>query len=219
MGWLDGEDADPTRDAVYDAIHGITEDVIRRGFLDGRGPEIILRILDGCRDAVMAAPFEGGTGPDGHEHKTSAVATVVLHYLLAMLLIPSQRKTEFDGVPVDIAIPDTRTLRTDWNSCIVLCILSSTDPAHVEAKIAEARRIQPNRDNIWVVSPGRVDADCHRTFVIRLGDGGDGGGADPDRATAAADGQTTHPFPAITDAIVRFLDEKKSAKFRMFRAV
>lgn len=203
------QEADPVRDAVYASIGRVTEDAIQREFLGGRGAAAVRRVIDGCWDAVMALPGGAGDGsaPSAEERqvRASAAATVLLHYLLTILLVPSQRKTVHDGVPVDVAIPDTRTLRTDWNSCLVVCILSSTDPAYVEGRMVEAGRIQPNRDNIWAVSPGPAGTG-HKTFVM----GPDGGNGGPDAGI---------PFQDMADAVIGFLDKAGSARLRLFRAV
>jgi len=184
------EEPNPIRDIVYQKLERLTEKKIQEGFLQGEGPKIIDEIVSDCRDGVLGTPGED-------DEKIGTMAAVLLHYLCTALLIPAQRKTALDGVRIDIAIPDTRTLRTHWNSGIVLCILTSTEGAYVEQRISDARRVQPNRENIWLVSPRPIGSE-HRTFVV---------------------GSEENSFSQIIAQINEFLDRSKSAKFRMFKAV
>jgi len=186
---MDGE-PNPIRDIVYRKLERLTERKIQEGFIRGDGPRIIDEIVSDCRDGVLGTP-----GDD--EEKIGTMATVLLHYLCSSLLIPAQRKAVLDGVCIDMVIPDTKTLKTSWNSSVVLCILTSTERAYVEQRISDARRIQPNRENIWVVSPKPVGSEC-RTFVV---------------------GSEENPFSQIIARINEFLDRSRSVKFRIFKAV
>ena len=85
--------------------------------------------------------------------------TVLLHYLLSVLGVPSQRKVEMDGVGIDIAVPDLAALRRRPASALLVCI---TCPEGAAGAAREAARIQPNRRNVWMACPAKVPG--HRTF-------------------------------------------------------
>jgi len=186
---MDGEPS-PIRDIVYQKLERLTEKKIQEGFLQGDGPRIIDEIVSDCRDGVLGTPGED-------EEKIGTMVTVLMHYLCSSLLIPTQRKATLDDVYIDIVIPDTKTLKTSWNSSIVLCILTSTEKTYVEQRISDARRIQPNQENIWLVSPKPVDSE-YKTFVV---------------------GSEENPFSQIIARINEFLDKNRSVKFRIFKAV
>lgn len=177
--------SDPVRDAVYSMIDGLTEERIRDMFLKGDGGSVIRDIVSGCASVTL-----------GDHARMAGVATVLLHYLLTLLLIPSQRKTVLDGISVDIAIPDTVTLQTNWNSALVLCILESIDARYVESRICDARKIQPNLQNIWLVSPAPVCAP-YNVFVI----------------------DAAESFSGIIQHINEFLAKNDASRFRIFKAV
>jgi len=183
------EEPDPIRDIVYERLGQTTEEEIQSIFLRGEGPRLVAEIVRHCAGKIEGLPGDG-------DEKTAAMATVLMHYLCTVLLVPTQRKTEMDGVHVDIAIPDTRTLKTNWNSGIVLCILVSTERGYVERRIAEAKKVQPNQENIWIIAPRPVDSD-HTTFVI-----------DSEECS----------FSRIIGSINEFLDKNRSARFKIFKA-
>ncbi len=185
------DEPNPVRDIVYQKLGQISERRIQEGFLQGGGPGIIDELVSDCMDGVLGVP-----GSD--VENIGMMATVLMHYLCTILLIPTQRKTTLDGVHIDIVIPDTRTLKTNWNSSIVLCILTSAEKTHVEQRIADARRIQPNQENIWIISPVPIDTE-YKTFTV---------------------GSREKPaFAEIVDHINAFLEKNRSARFRIFKAV
>ncbi len=184
------EEPDPIRDIVYQRLDKPSEKGIQEEFLQGNGREVIDELVSSCMDDILEVP-------GSPEENIAAMATVLMHYLCTTLLIPAQRKTVLDGTCIDIVIPDTRTLKTNWNSSVVLCILTSSERTHVEQRIADARRIQPNQENIWIISPGPVETE-YRTFTI---------------------GSHENPFSSIIDRINEFLEKNRSARFRIFKAV
>ena len=182
-------DSDPIKDIVYRSIERFTEEEIQMAFLHKKGPEIINSIVSECICAIQ--DLTGET-----DENVCVMATVLMHYLCTILLIPTQRKTTLDDVYLDIVVPDTKTLRTAWNSSLVICMLSSTEQEYIKGRIADVERIQPNRGNIWLVSPGHINV-RYKTFVIRYGGS----------------------FSEIIDQINEFLKNNRSAKFRIFKAV
>ncbi len=181
---------EPIRDIVYQRIADLTEAVIQEGFVRNNGPKIIDDIVSGCIGRVRRLP--GDT-----DENIGIMATVIMHYLLTCLLIPSHRKVEVDDIPIDVVIPDIKTLGTSWNSCIILCILDCIDKECIERKISDAAKVQPNHDNIWIIAPRHIDVG-YRTFAI---------------------GSMKCPFSGIITQINEFLDGNKSSRFRIFKAV
>ena len=184
------EEPNPIRDIIYQKLERLTEQKIQEEFLQGNGSKIINEIISDCKNGVLETPGE-------EDEKIGTMATVLMHYLCTNLLIPTQRKTTLDDVYIDIVIPDTKTLKINWNSSIVLCILTSTEKSQVEQRISDMKKIQPNQENIWIISPKPLDLE-YKTFVV--------------------DSQE-NSFSEIINHINRFLDKNKSAKFRIFKAV
>ena len=165
-------DPDLVRDIVYQKLEGLTKAGIQERFLRGRGPQTITEIMSHCRDGIRGMRGGGGGGgdddddddDDGYDKTMAAAATVLMHYLCTVLLIPAQRRVTVKGIGIDMAIPDTRTLSTNGDHAVVLCILESVRRPYVDARIADAKKVQPDPGNLWVISPRPVDTG-HRTFV------------------------------------------------------
>ena len=98
------------------------------------------------------------------DEATSMLATGIMHYLLTVALIPSQRKIKYKGVDVDIVIPDIRTLEKDSKKALVLYIPSSADSKTIEDEI-KAKRCNTETQNSGVIHLC-VNSDKNRQFVM-----------------------------------------------------
>ena len=122
------------KEAVYAALPA-DSDVVR-AYGEGRLEGIVGRVLDGC------------AGLDETE-----VYTVLLHYLLAVTGVPSQRKVEAGGAQIDIVVPDLATLRRRPSAALVVCVCGA---AGAEGRAREAARVQPDPRNVWMACPEAV---------------------------------------------------------------
>ena len=179
---------------MYRELGRLTGERIQREFLRGEGAAAVEGIVARCIGEVSSL---GGAG--GRDARVAAMATVLMHYLCTVLLIPAQRRVVVGGVEADMVVPDARTLEADPGSSLVVCVLESADPAYVGRRISDAGRIQPDAGNVWAVSPRPADTG-RRTFVV-----------DP-----AAEGGCS--FAGLADRMRGFLDGAGSARFRIFGA-
>lgn len=104
---------------------------------------IIENILDSCYDKVSK---------ENKDENLGVLATGVLHYLLTNTMITSQRKIEHDGIQIDIVIPDLKTLEKDPKKSLIIFIPGSSNKKFVEEKINQLEKIQPEKQNIWLVT-------------------------------------------------------------------
>lgn len=86
------------------------------------------------------------------EETLTAICEGLLHFMLTVSLLPSQRKLQFRGLELDIAVPSTRLLSTDPSKTLVIQVLKKSE----EKKIANAEQLQPVRANIWLVSASKL---------------------------------------------------------------
>jgi hypothetical protein len=105
---------------------------------------------------------------------------------------------------LDIVIPSARQLRTDPKRTLLLAFPKKTDPASINAQIDTIRRIQPNKENIWIVFGHYNDelmTPCKEfsTYV-------------PDNFVKGS----LRPFSSIIDDIRLFLDVNKIKSFKIF---
>jgi len=89
----------------------------------------------------------------------------LLHYLLTNALINSQRKVEYKGTEIDIAIPDIKTLENDPKKTLLICIPKSSNKKIIEEKISQLEKIQSEKENIWVILSENIVID-KKSFVL-----------------------------------------------------
>ena len=149
------DEPNPVKDIVFEHIENYEEisDLIKQKKFD----EIIQNAFENCYEKIITIA--------NREEALGILATGLLHYLLTNALINSQRKVEYNDVEIDIVIPDIKTLEKDPKKTLVIGILNSADEQTVQKKISDLEKIQPEKDNIWMVLPKEVQID-KKSFVI-----------------------------------------------------
>jgi len=79
------------------------------------------------------------------------LAEGLLHYLLAITIMPSQRKISINNIEVSILVPGARDLRINTDKVIIIQFLK-VDKIEYDQTIKELLKIQPTLHNIWLVS-------------------------------------------------------------------
>ena len=149
------DEVNPIKDYLFDHIEksNSIENLIHEKKFD----VIINEIVDNCYDKVILM--------DKKEEAVGILATGILHYLLTNALLSSQRKVDYQGMELDIVIPDTRTLEKDAKMTLLILIPKSSDKKIIDEKISELRKIQPTKENIWAVLSEDISIDC-KSFVL-----------------------------------------------------
>jgi hypothetical protein len=149
------EELNPIKDLLFEYIKKSNniENLIREKKFD----VIINEIIENCYDKIILM--------DKKEEAVGILATGILHYLLTNALLNSQRKVDYQGKELDIVIPDTRTLEKDAKMTLLILIPKSSDKKIIDEKISQLRKIQPTKENIWVVLSEDITLDC-KSFVL-----------------------------------------------------
>ena len=171
---------DRIKEILYGEISRIGEDRILETISMGRSRKVIGRVVSAVRSAY------------GESDEADAVtATALLHYLLTVCLVPSQRKVEYGGEEVDIVIPDMRTLLDRPQDALVILVRA--------AGVPDVSELQPLAENVWTVSAR--PAVGARRFAV----GGDrsGGGAED--------------FADMLDRIREFVGSRRSTGLKILR--
>ena len=149
------EELNPIKDLLFEYIEKSNniENLIREKKFD----VIINEIIENCYDKIILM--------DKKEEAVGILATGILHYILTNALLNSQRKVDYQGMELDIVIPDTRTLEKDAKMTLLILIPKSSDKKIIDEKISQLRKIQPTKDNIWVVLSEDISIDC-KSFVL-----------------------------------------------------
>ena len=149
------EEANPIKEYLFEYIKNsqtIPELISQKKF-----DLVIDEIIQNCYDKVVSM--------DEKDVALGVLATGTLHYLLTESLLNSQRKVECQGTELDIVVPDIKTLEKDPKMTLVICIPKSSDKQIVEEKISQLEKIQPIKENIWVVLSENIQLE-NKTFVL-----------------------------------------------------
>ena len=126
------EESNPVKDYLFNYIENsklIPELLIQKKF-----DNIIEDIVKNCYDKIISLGEK--------DEVVGVLATGLLHYLLTNALITSQRKIDFQGIELDIVIPDIKTLENDPKKSLLICIPKSSEQKTIQTKITELEKIQ-----------------------------------------------------------------------------
>ena len=149
------DEVNPIKDYLFDYIEKSKniENLIREKKFD----IIISEIVENCYNKIISMGKK--------EEAVGILATGILHYLLTNALLSSQRKVDYQGMELDIVIPDIRTLEKDSKMSLLILIPKSSDKKIIDEKISQLRKIQPTKENIWAVLSEDIQLD-YKSFVL-----------------------------------------------------
>ena len=94
-----------------------------------------------------------------------SLAEALMHYMLTVMMLPSQRKIMVEDIEVSIIIPNARNINKNLDQILIIqfCNFDSS----IENLIERLKAIQPNKQNIWLVSYSPIGLDMTlRNYVI-----------------------------------------------------
>ncbi len=150
------EEPNPVKDYLFDYLSK-SEERFQKLIFDKKFSEIIDDVIANCYDKIITL---------GEKDESIGVfATGLLHYLLTNALLNTQRKIEYQGIEIDIIIPDIKTLEKDPKKTLLICIPKSTNKKIIEEKISQLEKIQPEKENIWIILSENILID-KKSFVL-----------------------------------------------------
>lgn len=151
---MDGE-VNPIKDCLFEYINN--SKAIPQLISEKKFDVIINDVIDNCYDKIITMAEK--------DEAVGVLATGLLHYLLTNSLISSQRKVKCQGQEIDIIIPDIKTLEKDAKKSLIICIPKSSNQEIINKELEELDKIQPERENIWLVLSKNTEID-RRSFVL-----------------------------------------------------
>ena len=153
------EESNPIKDYLFEYIEN--SKIIPKLISEKKFDMIIENITKNCYDKILTMGEK--------DESVGVLATGLLHYLLTNSLITSQRKVDYNGNELDIVIPDIKTLEKDPKKTLLICITKSSDIVIIKEKIAQLEKIQPEKENIWLVLSENIQTN-KKTFVLSKDD-------------------------------------------------
>ena len=150
------QEPNPIKDYLFDYLKKSEKHILNL-ISQSKFTEIIDDVLENCYDKVILMGEK--------EESIGVLATGLLHYILTNSLVTSQRKIEHNGIEIDIIIPNLKTLEIDPKKTLILCIPKTSDKNIIEQKLDQLQKIQPIKDNIWLVVTKKLDFQ-NKTYVV-----------------------------------------------------
>jgi hypothetical protein len=172
---------------LYSVIAEYGEQRILSDIIQGESSEVIKSIFAQCLSKIEK---EDETKPD----TPISVSEGLMHFLLTATMIPSKRKTVFQSVDIDIAVPDTVTLGAAPQDVILISFPKTGDANSIKSQIENMKKIQPNPGNIWIVLEKEMRLDA-KTYTLK------------DSIT----------FSNIINDLIGFTSNKKQSKLKIFK--
>ena len=144
---------DVIKGLLYGEIRRVGEQRVRSSVLCGGGGKIVDDIFFKAAESLPAETLAKSGRAE------TVLVTGLLHYLLTVCMIPSQRKVPYNSGEIDVVLPDMRVLEADPKGALVIMIATMEG-----RRIYDVSTLQPNAENVWIVSTCPVPR--YRTFVV-----------------------------------------------------
>lgn len=136
----------------------------------------------------------------------SDLIEALMHYLLTLTQIPSERKVKYDNeIEICIVIPNLKQLKVDPQRTLVISFPKSLDADYINEHTNKLLKVQPQKSSIWLVFGYYNDiiADLCKGFTVFVQD----------------DLQIPFkPISCIIDEIKLFVETNKIKSFKIFRS-
>ena len=168
------------KEILYETIDEVTEDKLHN-MLNNQNYEILNDVIFPSLEKIKKL--------DGNLIENfGAFATSIMHYILTNMMIPSQRKITEQNIEIDIAIPRIKEIQDG----LIISFAKTDNISELTNIVNELVKIQPNRDNIWVVATKKLDKTT--TYIIN---------------------EYENEIPKLTADLKNFVDSKSYGKLKI----
>lgn len=137
----------------------------------------------------------------------SDLIEALMHYLLTLTQIPSERKVKYDNdIEINLVIPNLKQLKADPQRTLVISFPKSLDADYINKLENTLLKAQPQKGNIWLVFGYYNDiiADLCKGFTVFV-----------------QDDLVQDPFKPLSNIINEiklFIETNKIKSFKIFRS-
>ncbi|MDQ4012984.1 MAG: hypothetical protein M3146_04575 [Thermoproteota archaeon] len=139
---------DQTKQILYKTIEEIGKEIIQADISSNidSSKRYIDTILSQCLRRLTSELDD-----DVSDIITVTLCEALLHFMLTISTLPSERKVAVrDGLTLDIVIPSLAVLKGDPGRSVIIQFIKDKRPDL--NKVKELEILQPNTENIWLVS-------------------------------------------------------------------
>jgi hypothetical protein len=102
---------------------------------------------------------------DDYNITIATLCEVLLHFMLTICTLPSERKIRVkNDLILDVIIPNLQSLKIKPDKSIIIQVIK--DKMMDLNKIPELEFLQPNHENIWLISATPLSATKYTTYTV-----------------------------------------------------
>jgi hypothetical protein len=99
-----------------------------------------------------------------YDRVIGTLSEALLHFMLTISTLPSERKIRLSSeLVIDVVIPNLRNLKINPSKSIIVQFIKEGPELD---KVSKLQFIQPNRENIWVVTHKPLTVKEYKTYSI-----------------------------------------------------
>ena len=117
-------------------------------------------------DAIMRKSITriASESNDDHDDTIATLCEALLHFMLTICTLPSERKIQVkNDLVLDVIIPSLQSLKTKPHKSIIVQIVKDDVDLN---KIRELEFLQPNEENIWLISAKHLSTTKYKTYSV-----------------------------------------------------
>lgn len=182
------ESESPVKDVLYRELAKLTEKKIQSEISKNNSSKIINEIISNCYSKILQITGE-------KDENFGILAESLMHYLMTISLIPSQRKVSVNNIDLDIVIPSLILLKEKPEDSLIIYFPKSGNIEKVNQRITEIKKIA-SRENIWLVLHTDLPVN-EKKYLI---------------------GNDNDSFNNILEDITKFLSKRKQSKLKILKS-
>lgn len=117
---------------------------------------VIDKIIEGCLPKIKNLQSK--------QDDLVSFSEALMHFLLTISLIPSERKIIFNDTNISIVIPNSRLLKNEPHNVLIIEFYKDYT-MNMDDFYSLLSKIQPHRENVWIISSNPVKSNF-TNFVV-----------------------------------------------------
>jgi hypothetical protein len=158
-------DGEKIKQILYSEIENIGKEKIQAKINSSikSSQKYIDKIMSEC---ITKLTYESNDDDDDDYNITIAtLCEVLLHFMLTICTLPSERKIRVkNDLILDVIIPNLQSLKIKPDKSIIIQVIK--DKMMDLNKISELEFLQPNHENIWLISAKPLSATRYTTYTV-----------------------------------------------------
>lgn len=147
---------------IKDMLYSVIDEISKEKILTDVAADV-KRSEKYCKDIIVTCASR--LGPEADDEVLANLCEALLHFMLTVSLLPSERKVDVHGAALDIVIPSIRVLGKEPEKSLVIQVIRDD----LATKTKQAESVQPHRENIWLVSVRQLKT-SYKNYHLGPGD-------------------------------------------------